>query len=188
MRTRDPEAKRRLLLDGALAEFAEFGLAGARVDRIARRAGISPGLVYSFHGGKAELFDAVFDAVVEAVMTAAPFDPDDLPAYAGALYDSGVAHPEVTRFLRWYELERGDTATRTSAGTSMASKVAALADAQSRGVVSSAMPAPHLLALVLTIANMWAQNGEDVRTLAPPEDRRQIVTDAVRQLVARPPV
>ena len=48
MRTRDPETKRRLLLEAALEEFAAYGVAGARVDRLAKRAGISAGLVYSF--------------------------------------------------------------------------------------------------------------------------------------------
>ncbi|MEV0044891.1 TetR/AcrR family transcriptional regulator [Nocardia rhamnosiphila] len=82
-----------------LCVFAEFGLAGARIDRPARRAGISAGLVYSFYEGKGELFDAVFDVIVEMTVATVPLDGDRLPEYAGQLYDAGLAHPEMMRFL-----------------------------------------------------------------------------------------
>lgn len=108
MRTRDPDLKRRLLLEAALAEFAEYGVAGARVDRIAKRAGVSPGLTYSFFDGKEGLFEAVYDAVVEQAVAGIPIDADDLPGYAGRLYDAGLDHPQVMRFVTWYALERGD--------------------------------------------------------------------------------
>src|SRR4051812_5704933 len=86
VRTRDPEGKKQQLFDAALAEFTEFGVAGARVDRLAKRAGISPGLVYSFYKGKAELFDAVFDHIVELTVASVPIDADRLPEYAGQLH------------------------------------------------------------------------------------------------------
>lgn len=78
-RTRDPESKRRQLLDGALAEFAEHGIGGARVERIAARAGVSAGLVHSFYDGKEGLYEAVYDANVEQVVSGIPIDADDLP-------------------------------------------------------------------------------------------------------------
>ncbi|WP_410622862.1 TetR/AcrR family transcriptional regulator [Amycolatopsis sp. cmx-8-4] len=52
MAPRDPEAKRRALLEAALAEFAEHGIAGATVDRLAGRAQCSVGLVYTYFGGR----------------------------------------------------------------------------------------------------------------------------------------
>lgn len=184
MRTRDPEAKKQQLIEGALSEFAEHGLAGARVDRIAERAGISPGLVYSFHGGKAELFEAVFEAIVAASTSLVPLDADHLPEYAASLYDTGLAYPEVGRFLRWFELERGDIGANAAASTSMAHKVTAIKAAQRRGTVTSVFTARELLALVLTIANMWGQSGEDVRTLVPAKARRALVVNAVQQLIS----
>src|SRR3954469_18224675 len=98
MRSRDPEKKRRLLLEAALTEFAAYGVAGARVDRLAKRAGISAGLVYSFYENKDGLFEAVFDLIVEHTVTTGPLDADDLGPYADRLYDAGLAHPEVLRF------------------------------------------------------------------------------------------
>ena len=47
MAARDPEDKRRRLIAAGLEEFSERGLAGARLDRIAKRAECSAGLLYS---------------------------------------------------------------------------------------------------------------------------------------------
>ncbi len=183
-RIRDPEAKREQLFRAALQEFAEFGLAGARVDRLAKRADISAGLVYSFYEGKAQLFDAVFDKIVELAVSTVPIDADDLPGYAASLYDAGIQHPEVARFIAWYQLERGEIGKRASTTAAMRDKVAAVADAQRRGTVTAKLPAPQILALVLAIANMWNQPGEELGQLVPKRARRQTVTDAVHQLVA----
>ncbi|MGW3284329.1 TetR family transcriptional regulator [Streptomyces sp. NPDC001002] len=184
MRTRDPEAKKQLLFEAALAEFAEFGRAGARIDRMAKRAGISPGLVYSFYEGKAELFDAVFDQIVDMIVASVPIDADRLPEYAGKLHDAGTAYPEVIRFLKWYHLELGDSSQRAAVATSMSEKVAAITAAQHRGTVTAARPAAQILALVLTLANMWHLPGEDLASLVPEPDRRALVTSAVEALVA----
>lgn len=184
VRTRNPEAKRQLLFDAALAEFAEFGLAGARIDRLAKRAGISAGLVYSFYKGKDELFDAIFDMIVETTVATVPLDADRLPEYAGGLYDAGLANPQVMRFLMWYHLLRGASAQRASVAESMRAKVEAIEQAQRRGTVTAAQPAAHLLALVLTVANMWHQSTEDVARLVPESQRRGVVLDAVRALTS----
>jgi AcrR family transcriptional regulator len=183
MRTRDPETKRQQLLEAALAEFAEYGLAGARVDRLASRASISAGLVYSFYDGKVNLFDAVFDYIVELTIAAIPIDADHLPEYAGSLYDGGIEHPEVVRFMAWFQLERGPTAQRAAVAEAMQAKVAAITAAQGRCTVTSAMPAGLVLALVLGLAGMWNRPGEDLRSLVPEKDRRQAVIDAVARLV-----
>jgi len=184
VRTRDPEGKKQQLFDAALAEFAEFGVAGARVDRLARRAGISPGLVYSFYKGKAELFDAVFDHIVELTVATVPIDADRLPEYAGQLHDAGAARPDVLRFLVWYHLERGEIAQRAAVTKAMAEKAEAIAAAQRRGTVNPDMPAQQLLAVVLAVANMWHQPGEDLRRLVPERQRRIVVTGTIARLVA----
>jgi AcrR family transcriptional regulator len=185
MRTRDPETKRRQLLEAALAEFAEYGVAGARVDRLAKRAGISAGLVYSFHQNKDGLFEAVFDHIVEQTVSTVPIDADDLGEYAGRLYDGGVSHPDVLRFVAWYQLERGDTAPRrASTSAAMLDKIAAIADAQARGKVTDRFTAGEVLALVLTLANMWQLRELEFLDLARPNRRRITIVDAVRQLTA----
>jgi len=184
VRTRDPESKKQQLFEAALAEFAEYGLAGARMDRLAKRAGISTGLAYSFWDSKEELFDAVFDQIVALTIAAVPIDADHLPEYAASLYGGGVEHPEVVRFMTWYRLERGESAQRAAATEAMNDKIAAIAEAQRHGTVTSAMSPGLVLALVLSLANMWHQPSEDLRQLVPEKERRQAVIDAVTRLVA----
>ena len=183
VRTRDPEAKRQRLFEAALTEFATYGVAGARVDRLAKRAGISPGLVYSFYESKERLFDGVFERIVDLAVSTVPIDADHLPEYAARLYDAGLQHPEVARFMTWYHLERGEAAMPDVVIASMGQKVATIKDAQRRGTVTAAMPAGQILALVLAIANMWSQPGEDLVFLVAKTKRRKVVIDTVTSLV-----
>lgn len=185
MRTRDPETKRRLLLEAALEEFAAHGVAGARVDRLAKRAGISAGLVYSFYENKDSLFDAVFDLIVEQTVAGIPIDADDLGEYAGQLCDAGMGRPDVLRFVAWYQLERGGPASRrASTSAAMTDKVAAIADAQARGVVTGHVAPGEILALVLTLANMWQLREPEFLDLVEQDRRRAAMVDAVRRLTA----
>lgn len=55
-RQRDSQA---LLEEAARAEFAEFGYAGARVERIAKRAGVNKQLVFYYFGSKQRLYDSI---------------------------------------------------------------------------------------------------------------------------------
>jgi AcrR family transcriptional regulator len=59
--SRDPEATRAAILTAATEEFAAFGLGGARVDRIAERAGINKRMLYYYFGQKEDLFLAVLE-------------------------------------------------------------------------------------------------------------------------------
>src|SRR6185295_10581223 len=66
---RDPAATRRKLLTAARREFANSGLAGARVDEIAARAGVNKQLVYHYFGDKDALYLAVLEWVYEEIRT-----------------------------------------------------------------------------------------------------------------------
>src|SRR2546421_12065602 len=68
-RRRDPAATRRKLLTAARREFASRGLAGARVDEIAARAGVNKQLVYHYFGDKDALYLAVLEWVYEEIRT-----------------------------------------------------------------------------------------------------------------------
>jgi TetR/AcrR family transcriptional regulator len=66
---RDPAATRKKLLAAARREFAGKGLAGARVDEIAERAGVNKQLVYHYFGDKDALYLAVLEWVYEEIRT-----------------------------------------------------------------------------------------------------------------------
>src|SRR5918911_963685 len=53
---RRPEERPQQILDAALTVFGERGLAGARLEDIARRAGVSKGTIYLYFPNKEELF------------------------------------------------------------------------------------------------------------------------------------
>ncbi|MEI7494652.1 MAG: TetR/AcrR family transcriptional regulator [Betaproteobacteria bacterium] len=60
--TRDPDKSRANILQAARTEFASSGLGGARVDQIAKMAGINKRMLYHYFGNKDDLFCAVLEA------------------------------------------------------------------------------------------------------------------------------
>lgn len=60
-RLRDADRSQSTILAAARDEFAEFGLGGARVDRIAERAGLNKRLIYYYFADKETLFQAVLE-------------------------------------------------------------------------------------------------------------------------------
>lgn len=60
-RQRNPARTRQLILDAANVEFGRYGYDGARVIRIAERAGVAHQLITYHFGGKKGLFEALSD-------------------------------------------------------------------------------------------------------------------------------
>ena len=60
-RLRDADRSQSTILAAARDEFAECGLGGARVDRIAERAGLNKRLIYYYFADKETLFQAVLE-------------------------------------------------------------------------------------------------------------------------------
>ena len=56
------------LLKSARENFAVKGLAGARIEDIAREAGVTKQLVYHYYGSKASLFTTVLEDVSTRIM------------------------------------------------------------------------------------------------------------------------
>jgi AcrR family transcriptional regulator len=103
---RDSEKTKARLLEAAAVEFAQYGIAGARVDRIATAAEANKQLIYAYFGSKDELFDRVFSIHVVRSLEAVDFDAANLPAYAGRLFDHFEDNPAALRLSTWYRLER----------------------------------------------------------------------------------
>ncbi|MFE2374348.1 TetR family transcriptional regulator [Streptomyces sp. NPDC059398] len=101
----DAEDTRRRIFAAAAAEFAERGLAGARVDRIADSARANKQAIYRYFGDKERLFAAVVRAKLDEVGAAISIDPDDVAESVGQLFDWHREHPELIRLLLWEALE-----------------------------------------------------------------------------------
>lgn len=64
---RDPEGMRIRILEAAKKEFAAYGLAGARIDRIAAEADANKRMLYYHVGNKEDLYLAVLEAAYEKI-------------------------------------------------------------------------------------------------------------------------
>lgn len=63
-----PEERPQQITEAALEVFREHGLAGARLEDIARRAGVSKGTIYLYFSSKEELFREVVRSTVVAAL------------------------------------------------------------------------------------------------------------------------
>jgi TetR/AcrR family transcriptional regulator len=95
-----PEQTSAAILDAAMEEFAHEGLAGARIDAIARAAGVNKALLYYYFRDKESLYGAVLDRVFSGLLqhVSAPLDSSLAPrekllAYAGAHFDYIASSP-----------------------------------------------------------------------------------------------
>jgi AcrR family transcriptional regulator len=79
-RKRDPEGAKAAILQAALEEFSQHGHSGARVDRIARNAGVSKPLIYDYFGDKDAIYAAALrEAYVQIRGAEADLNLDSLP-------------------------------------------------------------------------------------------------------------
>ncbi|MCS7484774.1 TetR family transcriptional regulator [Umezawaea endophytica] len=183
---RDAERTRKRLLEAATAEFAEVGIAGARVNRIAEVAGCNKAMLYAYYGSKDLLFDAVFTAHVAEFLERVPFDARDLPAYAGRLHDHFEENPAAQRLAVWYRLERPGSAHLDAVVDINRTRLDEVARAQADGVLADHYPPAALLALVQAVSTSWSSMNPEFEVFAPAdrERRRAAVVDAVRRLTA----
>ncbi|MEV0028562.1 TetR family transcriptional regulator [Nocardia sp. NPDC050793] len=106
--TKRSDATRQALLRAARAEFAEHGLSGARVDRIAEAAGVNKERIYGLFGSKDKLFDVIIvDTMREFIDVVQPLAESDPGEYVGKLFDYHRANPQFLRLLQWEALHRG---------------------------------------------------------------------------------
>jgi TetR/AcrR family transcriptional regulator len=105
-RRRDPVATRAKLLTAARREFSRSGLAGARVDDIAARAGVNKQLVYHYFGDKDALYLAVLEWVYEEIraqerkLNLAGLPPEQaIRKLVESSFDHLAAHPDFIVLL-----------------------------------------------------------------------------------------
>jgi AcrR family transcriptional regulator len=177
---RNAEQTRTRILHAATAEFSARGIAGARVDRIADAASCNKALLYSYFGNKEQLFDAVFAALVTRLVAEHPIDAHRLDEYAGALVDSYLASPELVRLALWDRLERGGAGMRSpELQATDAAKLAAIAEAQASGSVSTRFAPDETLAIVTVLSSVLP-----LLLVDTPDARvREVVTTAVARLL-----
>jgi AcrR family transcriptional regulator len=183
---RNAEATRERILEAALAEFSAHGIAGARVDRIARAAGCNKNLIYIYFEDKETLFTTVLRKHLTRIHEERPFTPDDLPRYAAKVFDWAMANPNLMRLMAWFALEQKGKGLAERAAM-VDAKVAALTEAQKAGLVGTAFPPDFLLTTVMSLATAWSVASPfgpslDQKAAVRSAALRECIVEAVRLL------
>jgi AcrR family transcriptional regulator len=112
-RLRDADRSQATILAAARDEFAEHGLGGARMDRIAERAGLNKRLIYYYFEDKEQLFRAVLEQAYlnireeERKLHLLDLKPADaVRRLVEFTWDYYLAHPEFLTLLNSANLHR----------------------------------------------------------------------------------
>ncbi len=198
---RDPAATRQKLLTAARREFARSGLAGARVDEIAARAGVNKQLVYHYFGDKDALYLAVLEWVYEEIRAKErELNLDGLPPEQAirklieSSFDHLAEHPDFIVLLN-DENRGGARHVRGSKKiealhsplVSLVSKI--LGEGVRSGAFRKGINPVHLYISIAGLSYFFFSNnptlsaifGKDLGTAAARRDRRKHVVDLVMQ-------
>jgi AcrR family transcriptional regulator len=190
MPPRDPEATKARIFEAATEEFAAHGIAGARVDRIARNAKANKQLIYAYFGDKQHLFEQVLEKAMLDVAAAVSTDIDDIDAWVDAHIAYHREHPEFLRLQMWEALELAPD--QVTAGEARArryrDKIEKVEAAQRRGLLRDDMPPGYLLTLLTGLINYQQALPQSRRFVVggpdDPAELRNWVRDAARRIVA----
>jgi len=146
--------KQEMIIDAALEVFREKGYANARMADIARRAGVSYGLVYHYFGSKEVLFDLIVESwwndlytmmenekasnsrfreklvnIIQFFLDTYVNKPNLISIFVSEVCRSSVYHTEegLSKFLKFFSLCED-----------------IMAEGQERGFLSKDIPAHHL--------------------------------------------
>ncbi|MDR7103733.1 TetR family transcriptional regulator [Croceicoccus sp. BE223] len=168
----------------ARSEFAEHGFAGARVDRIAAAANCNKQAIYAYLGDKEALWNSVYSRMISDTVEAVPIDADDMPGYAGQLYDYFANDQSVLRLHFWYSLERPKDNREIDNAVRLATeaKLSAIASAQARGKIRPGIAPDLVLLLVLRLSVASTDPPEGNLSNAKHDAVRAAIVDAVRRI------
>ena len=114
-RTNDPERTMADIIEVATREFAEKGLAGARIDVIAEAMRTSKRMIYYYFGSKEGLYVRVLEEAyrrirqIEAGLHLEDLAPEDaLRRLVGFTVDYQLANPDLIRLVMTENIHRGE--------------------------------------------------------------------------------
>src|SRR6266699_4670991 len=105
---RHPARTRERILGAALREFSDKGFAGARVDRIARRARVNKRMLYHYFGNKASLFREILARKVRERSAWAVTAPADAAESLAFWFETACRDRDWVRLMEWEALGSAD--------------------------------------------------------------------------------
>jgi AcrR family transcriptional regulator len=198
-RQRNADKSQQAILDAARAEFAQYGLAGARVDRIAERAALNKRLIYYYFGSKDDLFLAVLESVYADIREAEKklhlleLEPAEaVRRLTEFTWDHYITHPEFISLLNSANLNRAQHLQKSKRVQEMNSPVIqTLGDILERGrkegVFRGGIDAVHLYISIAGLAYFYLSNnytlsaifGRDLGTRKAHAERRSHMCDVI---------
>lgn len=176
------------ILAAARAEFAAYGLAGSRVDRIAKAARASKERLYAHFGDKETLFRDVVATDSAEFFAAVRLRPDAIADVAGDIFDLTLRAPDLLRMITWARLEGLGLREPDVAGEPVSRQsLDAIRTAQSAGAVDPVWDPLELLTLLVGVGMAWAQSPEPLTATDEPEllaRRRQAAVRAAQRIVS----
>ncbi|NMO01110.1 TetR family transcriptional regulator [Gordonia sp. TBRC 11910] len=174
------------ILSAAKTEFAQYGLAGTRINRIAANARASKDRLYSYFESKEDLYAEVLRKWMTTTAETTALAEDDVLGYVARLFDDYVANPENARLQQWAQLEITESLDpgdpRIVAARHAVGKIRA---AQSAGYVDPSWDAAELLSMLTNIARVLALPERHPYLAGggrPTAERRQAALEAARRL------
>lgn len=173
-----------IILDSATRVFAASGFAGARMDEIARQAGVNKATIYYNVGNKAALYEAVllsvFKAPLQAVkqqMQTTPDPEEQLRLYVRAIARTFDANPLIPKIFMWEHASGGDSFPEAVAGQ-IARILEVITDILERGEKSGVFrPVTPMLLQFMVVASLMFY-----KTSAPIRTRFEAFPDAAKRL------
>lgn len=190
----ESQSTRQRIFAAAVAEFAERGNAGARVDRIADKARANKESIYRYFGTKEELLRRVLDLYLdEKGEQMLPLD-QDLDAYAAGVFRYHLANPEFLRLTLWEALELGGTPDVGSIAhrrRHYQEKVASVRAQQRDGKIDPDLDPRHLIVAILGLGGIWRIMPQMVRLVFGEEPdeatiarQEEFIAECVRRIIA----
>ena len=155
---RHPARTRERILAAALREFSDKGFAGARVDRIARRARVNKRMLYHYFGNKESLFREILARKVRERALWAVTAPDDAAESLVFWFDTACRDRDWVRLMEWEALGRADGGMNGDAERRAAFQkgVAQVRERQERGLLRADVDPGHLLLAMVALTTFPA--------------------------------
>jgi TetR/AcrR family transcriptional regulator len=110
----NPEKSRAAILQAAIREFAQKGMAGSRTDSIARAARVNKALLYYYFQDKETLYgeaiDSAFGQLSQHMMKVLDQDlppKDKVLLYVGTYFDFVASHPSTRNLIQMETIRAG---------------------------------------------------------------------------------
>ncbi|MDE2135259.1 MAG: TetR family transcriptional regulator [Alphaproteobacteria bacterium] len=120
-RRNNPDATKQDILNTATEEFANYGLSGARVDRIAKRMRTSKRMIYYYFGSKEALYRTVLEQAYAGIRTSEAetrFDnlspTEALRLLIDVTFDYHEAHPDFINLVNIENLHHARYLAKTA--------------------------------------------------------------------------